>query len=146
MRRGTSPARVTPGTTPSVSYSLDGTDQTATGRLVVAADGRESGIRKGLGIELHSTEPHVIMAGMLVDGIHDWPAEQQAIGVEGDFHYLVFPQTDGRGTGRGTSPTSTATPATAASGASSNRSGCRRSPCRERSPTPLRRARSPGTR
>ena len=36
------------------------------------------------------------MAGMLVDGIHDWPAEQQALGVEGGFNYLVFPQSDGR--------------------------------------------------
>ena len=96
VKRGTSPARVTPGTTPTVTYSMDGTEHTATCRLVVAADGRESGIRKSLGIELHSTEPHVIMAGMLVDGIHDWPSDQQAIGVEDDFHYLVFPQTDGR--------------------------------------------------
>ena len=72
VKRGTSPARVTPGVTPTVTYSLDGVDHTATARLVVAADGRESGIRKSLGIELHSTEPHVIMAGMLVDGIHDW--------------------------------------------------------------------------
>ena len=96
VRRGTSPARVTPGNTPTVTYSLDGVEHTATCRLVVAADGRESGIRKSLGIELHSTEPQVIMAGMLVDGIHDWPVDQQAIGVEDDFHYLVFPQTDGR--------------------------------------------------
>lgn len=96
VRRGTSPARVTPGTPPTVTYILDGTEHTATARLVVAADGRESGIRKDLGIDLHSTDPQVIMAGMLVDGIHDWPTEQQAIGVERDFHYLVFPQTDGR--------------------------------------------------
>ena len=96
VKRGTSPAQVSPGSTPTVTYSLDGDDRTATCRLVVAADGRESGIRKRLGIELHSTEPHKIMAGMLVDGIHDWPSEQQAIGVEDDFHYLVFPQTDGR--------------------------------------------------
>ncbi len=96
VRRGTSPARVTPGTTPTVTYSLDGVDHTATCRLVVAADGRESGIRKTLGIDLHSTEPQVIMAGMLVDGIHDWPSDQQAIGVDDDFHYLVFPQADGR--------------------------------------------------
>jgi 2-polyprenyl-6-methoxyphenol hydroxylase-like FAD-dependent oxidoreductase len=96
VRRGTSPARVTPGDPPSVVYSLDGVEHTATARLVIAADGRESGIRKDLGIELHSTDPQVIMAGMLVDGIHDWPVEQQAVGVEGDFHYLVFPQTDGR--------------------------------------------------
>jgi 2-polyprenyl-6-methoxyphenol hydroxylase-like FAD-dependent oxidoreductase len=96
VRRGTSPATVTAGEAPSVRYTLDGVEHTATARLVIAADGRESGIRKSLGIELHSTDPQVIMAGMLVDGIHDWPVEQQAIGVEGDFHYLVFPQTDGR--------------------------------------------------
>ena len=96
VKRGTSPARVTPGTAPTVSYSLDGVDHTATARLVVAADGRESGVRKHLGIELHSTEPQVIMAGMLVDGTHDWPSDRQAIGVEGNFHYLVFPQADGR--------------------------------------------------
>ncbi len=96
VKRGTSPAQVTPGTAPTVTYSLDGAEHTASCRLVVAADGRESSIRKSLGIELHSTEPHVIMAGMLVDGIHDWPSDQQAIGVEDDFHYLVFPQTDGR--------------------------------------------------
>ena len=96
VRRGTSPARVSPGNTPTVTYSLDGVEHTATCRLVVAADGRESSIRKTLGIELHSTEPHVIMAGMLVDGTHDWPSDQQAIGVVDDFHYLVFPQADGR--------------------------------------------------
>ena len=96
VKRGTSPAQVSPGPTPTVTYTLDGDEHTATCRLVVAADGRESGIRKRLGIELHSTGPHKIMAGMLVDGIHDWPSEQQAIGVEDDFHYLVFPQTDGR--------------------------------------------------
>jgi menaquinone-9 beta-reductase len=33
---------------------------------------------------------------MLIDGTHDWPAAQQATGVEGDFHYLIFPQADGR--------------------------------------------------
>jgi 2-polyprenyl-6-methoxyphenol hydroxylase-like FAD-dependent oxidoreductase len=49
VRRGTSPARVTPGNTPTVTYSLDGADHTATSRLVVAADGRESGIRRSLG-------------------------------------------------------------------------------------------------
>ncbi len=96
VRRGTSPARVAPGTTPTVTYSLDGVDHTATARLVVAADGRGSGIRKHLAIELHSTEPQVIMAGMLVDGTHDWPSDQQAIGVAEDFHYLVFPQADRR--------------------------------------------------
>ncbi len=49
-----------------------------------------------LGIELDSTPAQVIMAGLLVDGTSDWPTGQQAIGVEGDFNFLVFPQADGR--------------------------------------------------
>ena len=96
VRRGVGAVSVSSGASPSVRYQHEGEDCLATGRLVVAADGRESGIRKALGIELQSTEAQVIMAGMLVDGIHDWPADQQAIGVEGDFNFLIFPQADGR--------------------------------------------------
>jgi 2-polyprenyl-6-methoxyphenol hydroxylase-like FAD-dependent oxidoreductase len=96
VRRGVSSVRVASGQAPSVTYEHDGATRTATCRVVVAADGRESGTRKTLGIELNSTTAKVNMAGMLVDGTHDWPCEQQAIGVEGDFNYLIFPQADGR--------------------------------------------------
>jgi 2-polyprenyl-6-methoxyphenol hydroxylase-like FAD-dependent oxidoreductase len=96
VRRGIGTVRVFPGDTPSVSYELSGVACNATCRLVVAADGRESAIRKGLGIELNSTPAQVIMAGMLVDDTRGWPSEQQAIGVEGDFNFLIFPQADGR--------------------------------------------------
>jgi 2-polyprenyl-6-methoxyphenol hydroxylase-like FAD-dependent oxidoreductase len=96
VQRGVSSVVVTPGPAPSVTYQLDGANHTATCRLVVAADGRESAIRKGLGIELSSTTAQVIMAGMLVDRLENWPAEQQAIGVQGDFQFLIFPQADGR--------------------------------------------------
>ncbi len=89
--RGVRSARVAPGDAHSVDFVLDGDERTATCRLVVAADGREPGIRKSLGIELHATDRRVIMAGMLVDGAWDWPSDQQATGVEGDLHYLVFP-------------------------------------------------------
>ncbi len=95
-RRGVTAVDVTTGVAPSVTYAHDGQTHTVTCRLVVAADGRESGLRKQLGIELHTTVAQIIMAGMLVDGIHDWPANQQAIGVEGDFNFLIFPQADGR--------------------------------------------------
>jgi 2-polyprenyl-6-methoxyphenol hydroxylase-like FAD-dependent oxidoreductase len=94
--RGVRSAHVAPGDSPSVDYVLDGDERTASCRLVLAADGRESGIRKSLGIELHATDPRVIMAGMLVDGVCDWPSDLQATGVEGDLRYLVFPQSDGR--------------------------------------------------
>jgi 2-polyprenyl-6-methoxyphenol hydroxylase-like FAD-dependent oxidoreductase len=96
VRRGVASVRVAPGPAPSVTYEHDGEVRTATCRVVVAADGRESATRKTLGIELTSTTANVNMAGMLVDGTHDWPCEQQAIGVEGDFNYLIFPQADGR--------------------------------------------------
>jgi 2-polyprenyl-6-methoxyphenol hydroxylase-like FAD-dependent oxidoreductase len=63
---------------------------------VIAAGGRESGVRRSLGIALDGTEATVMMAGILVDGVDDWPAEQQADGVAGDFNFLVFPQSGGR--------------------------------------------------
>ena len=96
VRRGANSISVVPGPAPCVTYESDGTQRTARCRLVVAADGRESAIRKSLGIDLNATDAQVIMAGMLVDGTRDWPADQQTIGVEGDFNYLIFPQADGR--------------------------------------------------
>jgi 2-polyprenyl-6-methoxyphenol hydroxylase-like FAD-dependent oxidoreductase len=96
VRRGIDMVRVFLGDAPSVSYENNGEACNATCRLVVAADGRESAIRKGLGIALKSTNAQVILAGMLVDDVHDWPSEQQTIGVEGDFNFLIFPQADGR--------------------------------------------------
>jgi 2-polyprenyl-6-methoxyphenol hydroxylase-like FAD-dependent oxidoreductase len=88
--------QTTPGTAPSVTYEQGGVTRTASCRLIIAADGRESAIRKSLGIELQTTAAQVIMAGMLIDGSHRWPADVQSIGVSGDFNFLIFPQSDGR--------------------------------------------------
>jgi len=33
---------------------------------------------------------------MLVEGAHGWPSDTEAIGTEGDVHYLAFPQGGGR--------------------------------------------------
>jgi 2-polyprenyl-6-methoxyphenol hydroxylase-like FAD-dependent oxidoreductase len=96
VRRGVDAVRVTLGASTSVSYEYGDAIREATPRLVLAADGRESGVRKSLGISLESTEAKVMLAGMLVDGVDDWPADQQADGVAGDFNFLVFPQADGR--------------------------------------------------
>jgi 2-polyprenyl-6-methoxyphenol hydroxylase-like FAD-dependent oxidoreductase len=96
VRRGVGSVHVAPGQAPSVTYEHDGATRAATCRLVIGADGRESVTRKTLGIELSSTTAQVNMAGMLVDGVNGWPCERQAIGVEGDFNYLIFPQADGR--------------------------------------------------
>ncbi len=40
--------------------------------------------------------PHHLVGGMLVDGVPDWPRDQQSLGTEGSLHYLVFPQTGSR--------------------------------------------------
>lgn len=96
VRRGVDAVRVTPGASPLVTYDHASAPHTASCRLAVAADGRESTVRKSLGIELDSTAPRVMLGGILVDDAHDWPADQQADGVAGDFNFLVFPQADGR--------------------------------------------------
>jgi 2-polyprenyl-6-methoxyphenol hydroxylase-like FAD-dependent oxidoreductase len=94
--RGTRTVEVDPGTSPTVRYEADDEATTVGCRLVVAADGRESQIRKGLGIELESTVPQFMMGGMLVEDTHDWPSDRQSTGVSGNFHFLVFPQADNR--------------------------------------------------
>lgn len=84
------------GASPSVTYTHEGAERTAACRIIVGADGRGSSVREQLGIALHQDPQHHFFAGMLVDGIDGWPADTQAIGAEGDVHYLIFPQGDGR--------------------------------------------------
>ncbi len=87
---------VVAGASPRVGYTLGGESRTATCRMVVGADGRNSQVRRQLGIELHQDTPHHLFAGMLVDGADDWPEDTQLIGTEDDVHYLIFPQGNGR--------------------------------------------------
>ena len=42
------------------------------------------------------TRPTTYFSGVLVDGADGFPADLQAIGTEGDVHFLVFPQGGGR--------------------------------------------------
>ena len=87
---------VTLGASPSVTYSLSGATHTANTRLLVGADGRGSIVRRAAGIELHRDPTHHLFAGMLIEGAHGWPEDTQSIGAEGECHFLVFPQGDGR--------------------------------------------------
>jgi|SRR3984957_2948570 len=86
----------TSGKLQSVTFKVDGTIRELRCRLVVAADGRQSVVRRQLGIELHTDEPHHLFTGLLVDDAEDFPDELQAIGSTDDVHYLVFPQGSGR--------------------------------------------------
>jgi 2-polyprenyl-6-methoxyphenol hydroxylase-like FAD-dependent oxidoreductase len=96
VARGVSDVRVAPGRSPAVTYRLDGAERRATTRLVVGADGRGSQVRRQAGIELHRDPTHHLFAGMLVEAAHGWPDDTQAIGAEGDVHFLAFPQGNGR--------------------------------------------------
>ena len=53
-------------------------------------------VRRTLGFELQKDPPHHYFSGVLVDGADDFDQELQAIGTEGDVHFLAFPQGAGR--------------------------------------------------
>ena len=53
-------------------------------------------VRKAAGIELHQDKPHHMFAGLLVEGVEGWDENTQAIGTEGEFGFLAFPQGDGK--------------------------------------------------
>jgi len=84
------------GSAPHVVYEQGGQMVEADARLVVGADGRTSQVRESAGIVLHQDKPHHWFAGLLVDGADGWDPQLQAIGTEGDFGFLAFPQGDGR--------------------------------------------------
>ena len=88
--------RVQSGRRPRVSFVHNGALQEWTPKLVIGADGRTSSVRRQLGMTMMHDEPHHFVGGMLVDGVPDWPREQLSLGTEGDFHYLVFPQSTSR--------------------------------------------------
>lgn len=90
--RGASDVTVSAGSDPAVSYTLDGSRRTTRCRLVVGADGKESSVRRGLGIELASTTPRVMLTGMLVDDGDAWDRAEVTIAVSGADQLYVFPR------------------------------------------------------
>ena len=96
VRRGVNVTKVALGAAPSVAFEHDGAQTTARARLVVGADGRTSQVREAAGIELHQDPPHHWFAGLLVEGADSWADDLEAIGTEGDFAFLAFPQGEGR--------------------------------------------------
>lgn len=66
------PARavsITPGDPPSVTIEQNGETQTITPRLIVGADGRESGLRRAIGAHTTYAPTHHMLGGCLVSGI-----------------------------------------------------------------------------
>jgi 2-polyprenyl-6-methoxyphenol hydroxylase-like FAD-dependent oxidoreductase len=95
--RGVEHVDVAPGEPARARFFTAGRDEReVTAKLVVAADGRGSGVRRQLGVTLHRDPPHHLFSGLLVDGADEWPAHLQMIGTDHDVHYLAFPQGQGR--------------------------------------------------
>jgi 2-polyprenyl-6-methoxyphenol hydroxylase-like FAD-dependent oxidoreductase len=96
VRRGAIVTGLEGGGAPQVSFEHGGETFHAGGRLLVGADGRTSQVREAMGIELHQDPPHHWFAGLLVEGAEGWNDDLQAIGTEGDFAFLAFPQGAGK--------------------------------------------------
>jgi 2-polyprenyl-6-methoxyphenol hydroxylase-like FAD-dependent oxidoreductase len=85
-----------PGASPTVAYTHGGVRHAVRPRLVIAADGRNSAVRRAHGLELRRDPPHHLFSGLLVDDADGWPEDLQMTGTEGEVHYLAFPQGGGR--------------------------------------------------
>jgi 2-polyprenyl-6-methoxyphenol hydroxylase-like FAD-dependent oxidoreductase len=94
--RGVGNIEVSAGTAPTVRFEHDGIAHDVSCRLIIGADGRNSTVRRQLGIALHQTSPRTLGGGMLVDELDAWPSDRNSSGTEGDLHYLIFPRPCGR--------------------------------------------------
>lgn len=90
--RGVENIQMVTGERPEVSFTFGGVRADVKPRLVIGADGRNSIVRRQLGMTVLSDVPHNLIGGMLVDGVPGWPQDMQVIGTEGRTHFLVFPQ------------------------------------------------------
>jgi 2-polyprenyl-6-methoxyphenol hydroxylase-like FAD-dependent oxidoreductase len=93
--RGTSSLEVGGGATPTVRWAVGEQAFETEARLIVAADGRASTVRRACALPLHETEATRFLAGMLVAGTEQWPRDIACHGVEGETEYIMFPQADG---------------------------------------------------
>ena len=90
--RGVEKIDLLAGSPPTVSFSRDGVATEWRPRLVIGADGRNSQVRRQLGLKVLADPPRMLLGGMLVQGVPEWPQDLQVIGTEGRMHFLVFPQ------------------------------------------------------
>ncbi len=94
--RGVQDVEVRAGARPEIAFEHEGVRHHWRPSLIIGADGRTSTVRRQLGMRMLHDAPHHLVGGMLVDGVPDWPRDQQSLGTEEHLHYLVFPQTGSR--------------------------------------------------
>ena len=96
VHRGVSAVSVTAGALPALSFTgEDGTRHDLEPRLVVGADGRNSTVRRQVGIALERQDELHMVAGLLLEGV-EIPAERDFLAAEGDLFMASFHQHGGR--------------------------------------------------
>jgi menaquinone-9 beta-reductase len=96
LLRGVDSVSVEPGLPPTVSYVHENERYTIRPRLVVGADGRGSSVARQIGAKVQTEPVHHLIAGLLIEGVHAWPEDEQAMGVHDGALLLIFPQGQGR--------------------------------------------------
>jgi 2-polyprenyl-6-methoxyphenol hydroxylase-like FAD-dependent oxidoreductase len=94
LLRGVSHVEVEPGERPAVTFAHEGIGQKITGALVLVADGKNSRIRKQLGIELSSSGPRACITGMLIEDGGIWDRAETTQGVFGENLIYIMPRGD----------------------------------------------------
>ena len=92
---GASRISVTAGPEPVVTYLSTEGEHRVTARMVLGASGRACTVGRQIGVTMKNAIHHW-GAGLMVEGLDDWPADVQAMGTEGDVMFMVFPQGYGR--------------------------------------------------
>ncbi|HVM08120.1 MAG TPA: FAD-dependent monooxygenase [Acidimicrobiales bacterium] len=91
VMRGIADVHIEPGDRPAVSWSHGGVRQEARPRLVVGADGRQSTVRKQVGIALEERPARTYGAGLLVRAAAGFDGKG-TLGTAGQNLFLAFPR------------------------------------------------------
>ena len=96
LLRGVGTVSVVPGVPPTICFDHEDERYTIRPRLVVGADGRGSSVARQIGAAVQTEPVHHLASGLLIDGVHTWPADEQTVGVHGGTCLFVSPQGQGR--------------------------------------------------
>jgi 2-polyprenyl-6-methoxyphenol hydroxylase-like FAD-dependent oxidoreductase len=93
--RGVKDVKLHAGSPPTVTYSSGDVGEVSA-PLVIGADGRNSSVRRRIGITLERQDPVTYIAGLLVEGLQGVPDDFDVVVSEGDLFILMFHQGGGR--------------------------------------------------
>jgi 2-polyprenyl-6-methoxyphenol hydroxylase-like FAD-dependent oxidoreductase len=94
--RGIANVTIEAGLLPTVAFDHEGERHTIRSRLVIGADGRGSPVARQVGAQVRTEPVHHLIAGLLIEGVHAWPEDEQTVGVHAGKCLYVFPQGNGR--------------------------------------------------